>query len=263
MAPIDRVGAAEEALDYEFDDKQLLDLALTHASIVDNREKSNERLEFLGDAVLGLVICEHLFRTYPDLAEGEMTKIKSSVVSRRHCSLAAERLGLGRLLRIGKGMSTRAELPESVTAAVFESVIGAIYLDGGLEAAEDFILQHLAPQAQRAADSGHQSNFKSVLQQASQEYFDLTPQYVVLDEKGPDHAKCFEVAVDIGPHRFDSCWGANKKQAEQEAALTALVELGLAERGTGGLVHLLEPDREPDLDELVARQRLRDAGGGF
>ncbi len=234
MAPIDR-AAAEEALDYEFDDKQLLDLALTHASIVDNREKSNERLEFLGDAVLGLVICEHLFRTYPDLAEGEMTKIKSSVVSRRHCSLAAERLGLGRLLRIGKGMSTRAELPESVTAAVFESVIGAIYLDGGIDAARTFIMGRMRRHAEDAARSGHHANFKSVLQQAAQTHFEETPQYHVLDEKGPDHAKCFEICVEIGTRRFESCWGNSKKQAEQDAALNALVELGFAERTDWGV----------------------------
>jgi len=262
MPPIDH-DAAEEALGYEFEDPSLLETALTHASIVDCREDSNERLEFLGDAVLGLVICEHLYRTYPDLAEGEMTKIKSTVVSRRHCSLVAERLGLGDLLRIGKGMSNRAELPQSVTAAVFESLIGAIFLDGGLEAAEEFILTHLEPHTRRAADSGHQSNFKSVLQQASQQYFELTPHYVVLDEKGPDHSKCFEVCVDLGPHRFASCWGANKKQAEQQAALQALVELGLAEHGENGLVHLVEPEREPDLDELVARPRLRDGSIGF
>jgi ribonuclease-3 len=262
MPQIDH-AAAEAALEYEFEDPALLEMALTHASTVDSRGDSNERMEFLGDAVLGLVICEHLFRTYPHLAEGEMTKIKSTVVSRRHCSLVAERLGLGDLLRIGKGMSNRAELPQSVTAAVFESVIGAIYLDGGLEAAEDFILHHLEPHTRRAADSGHQSNFKSVLQQAAQQYFELTPYYVVLDEKGPDHAKCFEVCVDIGPHRFESCWGANKKQAEQEAALQALVELGLAERGENNLVHLLEPEREPDLDELVARQRMHDGSIGF
>jgi len=260
--PIDH-QAAERALGYEFEDRELLEIAFTHASIVDTRSDSNERMEFLGDAVLGLVICEHLYRTYPDLAEGEMTKIKSTVVSRRHCSMVAERLGLGDLLRIGKGMSNRAELPQSVTAAVFESVIGAIYLDGGLEAAREFIMHHLEPHTRRAADSGHQSNFKSVLQQAAQQYFELTPQYVVLDEKGPDHSKCFEVCVDLGPHRFESCWGANKKQAEQQAALQALVELGLAERDDDGLVHLLEPEDEPDLDELMARQREHDGSIGF
>lgn len=256
MAGID-YDAVEDALEYEFEDRGLLDVALTHASAVDDRNDSNERLEFLGDAVLGLVICEHLYCEYPDLPEGEMTKVKSTVVSRRHCAMVASRIGLDQHLRIGKGMSARAELPGSVVAAVFESIIGAIYLDGGLEAAEGFILDHLEPHAERAAESGHQSNFKSVLQQTAQQFFDLTPHYSVLDEKGPDHAKCFEVCVDLGPHRFTSCWGANKKQAEQEAALQALIELDLAERDERGLVHLLEPEDEPDLDKLMARERIR------
>lgn len=224
----ERIAEAERLLGHEFDDKELLVTALTHASMTDSRVDSNERLEFLGDAVLGMVICEHLYRTYPDLLEGDMTKIKSSVVSRQACADIASRLGVDELLRLGKGMSNRVELPGSVVSAVYESVIGALFLDAGLERARAFILGALGDRIEIVAQSGHQQNFKSVLQQVAQQSMDVTPQYLLLDEKGPDHAKCFEVCVCIGIRRFSSCWGPTKKQAEQLAALQALVELGLA-----------------------------------
>ena len=115
-------------------------------------------------------------------------------------------------------------------AAVYESLIGALHVDGGIDVARKFILKGMKPFIKQAAGSGHQHNFKSVLQQTAQDQLGQQPQYLVLDEKGPDHAKCFEVCVEIGARRFDSCWGASKKQAEQQAALEALLELGFAER---------------------------------
>jgi ribonuclease-3 len=216
----------------------LLHLALTHASLADDRLQSNERLEFLGDAILGMIVCEYLFVNYPDLLEGEMTKIKSAVVSRNICAKIAKQTGLDELVRLGKGLSSRAALPSSVAAAVYESLIGAVYLDAGLEAVKAFVLRDLEQRIITAADSGHQQNFKSVLQQMAQQEFNSTPQYVVLDEKGPDHAKCFEVAVSIGSRRFASTWGPSKKHAEQSAALEALLELGHAERNDDGDVRL-------------------------
>jgi len=225
----------EEALGHRFADRSLIERALTHASLVDDRLRSNERLEFLGDAVLGLVVCEFLHGHYDELLEGDMTKIKSTVVSRHSCAVIAEQMGLDRFLRLGKGMSNRAQLPQSVIAAVYESVIGAIYLDGGIDAARTFIMGRMRRHAEDAARSGHHANFKSVLQQAAQTHFEETPQYHVLDEKGPDHAKCFEICVEIGTRRFESCWGNSKKQAEQDAALNALVELGFAERTDWGV----------------------------
>lgn len=231
----EHVETAHELLDYEFQDLDLLRQALTHASLVDSRLQSNERLEFLGDAVLGVVVCSYLFISYDDLLEGEMTKIKSSVVSRRVCAEVADELGLAELLRLGKGMGN-GSLPHSVLAAVYESLIGALYIDGGLEIARDFILKALKPRIEEAYESGHQSNFKSVLQQVAQQKLSQSPQYVVLDEKGPDHAKCFEICVAMGSRRFDSCWGASKKQAEQQAALNALLALGYAEEDDDGQV---------------------------
>jgi ribonuclease-3 len=233
------IRAAEQLLGHTFSDKHLLVRALTHASLADSRLQSNERLEFLGDAILGMVVCQWLFDQYEDRLEGELTKIKSSVVSRRTCAEIAKELGLDDLLRLGKGMSTRAHLPGSVLAAVYESLIGALCIDGGLEVARSFILSGLKPRIERAARSGHQYNFKSVLQQTAQQLLEQTPQYVVLDEQGPDHAKCFEVCVEIGARRFESCWGPSKKQAEQQAALAALVALGYAELRENGEVRVL------------------------
>lgn len=232
----------ETLLGHRFNDPALLDRAFTHASLVENRLESNERLEFLGDAVLGMVVCTFLFENFPDLLEGEMTKIKSTVVSRKMCAEIAQALGLEELLRMGKGMSHHATLPSSVLAAVFEALVGALYLDAGEPVARRFILSVVQPRIERAALSGHQDNFKSVLQQAAQQLMGLTPQYVILDEKGPDHAKCFEVAVEVGSRRFGSCWGPSKKQAEQEAALQALQELGYAVRAENGAVQLTRGD---------------------
>lgn len=245
----EEINRAEELVGHQFADRGILKLALTHASLVDCRLDSNERLEFLGDAVLGVVICDFLFKQYGELLEGEMTKIKSTVVSRFSCAIVAEDLGLADLLRLGKGMSNRAKLPQSVIAAVYEALVGALYVDGGTEAASKFILSHMRMRIDRANQSGHQYNYKSVLQQTVQQQLDQSPQYVILDEKGPDHAKCFEVGVEIGSRRFTSCWGPSKKQAEQEAALEALLELGMAERVDGGEVRLLDPDGAVAADE--------------
>ncbi|MBX3355984.1 MAG: ribonuclease III [Phycisphaeraceae bacterium] len=220
-------SAAEDILGHTFNDVSLLDRALTHASIASSRVESNERLEFLGDAALGLIICEYLYRTNPDFLEGELTKIKSHVVSRRACAEIAVELGLDRLLLLGKGMSARFGLPPSVSAAVFESLIGALYLDAGPEVTRDFILKHMRGRVEQATRLGHQYNFKSALQQALLEQSRPPAIYTILDEKGPDHAKCFEVCVQSGTDRFPPRWGNSKKEAEQLAALEALRTMGL------------------------------------
>jgi ribonuclease-3 len=230
------IRKVESVLGYTFSDPALLERALTHASIADDRLESNERLEFLGDAVLGYVVCEELFRQFDDLLEGELTKIKSAVVSRQLCARIAKELGLDQMLSLGKGMQARDSLPSSLAAAVFESVIGAILLDGGIDVARRFILEHIAPHIEEAAASGHQQNFKSVLQQHAQAHLDHQPVYVLKRETGPDHAKRFEIAVQLGDRVFDSCWASSKKRAEQKAALIALEELGLIRETRDGQV---------------------------
>ncbi|MCH8270717.1 MAG: ribonuclease III [Planctomycetes bacterium] len=235
------VTAAQRVLSYKFNDLSTLAEALTHASIADNRVDSNERLEFLGDAVLGMVVSECVFRRYPDLLEGEMTKLKSTAVSRQTCANIAREIGLDSALLLGKGMRTHSELPQSLAAAVFETVIAAIYLDGGYPAAEAFILEHLDPIIEQAAQCGHQENFKSVLQQHAQQQHAEPPQYRVLDEKGPDHAKCFKIGVELHGRRFEAAWGQTKKRAEQTAALNALRELGIVEQTEDGLLRVVQP----------------------
>ena len=220
---------AQAALGYEFNDPNLLVAALTHASVANTRLQSNERLEFLGDAVLGMVVCEELFQRYHEYLEGELTKIKSVVVSRQVCAEIADELGLGDLLFLGKGMRERSALPTSLNAAVFEALIAAIYLDGGIKPARRFILEHLAKHIEAVADSENHRNYKSHLQQYAQKHLGVTPCYDALDEQGPDHSKCFEICVIVGDRRFPSAWGNCKKEAEQQAALRALQELNLAD----------------------------------
>ncbi len=216
---------AQDILGYRFSDPSLLEIALTHASSADHRSQSNERMEFLGDAILGMVVSETLFERFPDYQEGELTKIKSAVVSRRSCALISQELDLVSVMTMGKGMTRRAEVPTSIAAAVFESVIAAIYLDGGMEAARAFILRHVGQLIDEADRSTHQRNFKSLLQQYAQQSLSAPPVYVLLDEKGPDHSKCFEVCVEIDGRRYDSAWAPSKKEAEQQAALLALQTL--------------------------------------
>lgn len=250
--------AAEAAVGHAFRDAALLEQALTHASLADARARSNERLEFLGDAVLGMVVCEHLHERYPDLLEGELTKVKSLLVSRRMCAEYAVSAGLLPLLAVGKGMVPGSgSLPPSVAAAVFEAMVAAVHLDGGVDAARAFIMRHVGPHVEVAARHGHQMNFKSVLQQVLQQSGMGSPVYAVMDEKGPDHAKCFEICVEMGVHRFPTCWGSTKKAAEQGAALAALRDMGVV-TGEGDAI-VVHWDRAADAYESLAARAIDQA----
>ena len=215
----------QDVLHYTFRDPTYLQEALTHASGADHRLVSNERLEFLGDAILGAIVCELLFLKFPEYLEGDLTRIKSVVVSRRTCAKISQALGLDEFLVLGKGMGAQEETPSSVLADVFESLIGAIYLDGGMEAAKRFILRHIEAEIDATVDGQGGVNYKSHLQQLAQRQFGETPTYQLLDEKGPDHSKCFKIAAQIGPRRYAPAWGRNKKDAEQRAAMNALSQL--------------------------------------
>src|SRR3954471_19648972 len=214
----------QDVLRYTFRDPTFLREALTHASGANHRLASNERLEFLGGAILGAIVCELLFRKFPEYLEGDLTRIKSVVVSRRTCAKISQRLGLDEFLVLGKGMGLQDQTPSSLLADVFESLVGAIYLDGGMEAAKRFIVRHIEAEID-AAEGGGGVNYKSNLQQVAQRQFGETPSYHLLDEKGPDHSKCFKLAAHIGRQLFAPSWGPNKKNAEQRAALNALSEL--------------------------------------
>lgn len=219
----------EQLIGYHFSDESLLIQAFTHASAAEGRLASNERLEFLGDTILSLVICQTLFEQFPEYLEGDLTKVKSMLVSRRTCARLARKLGLERFLKVGKGMSYSSSLKGSLAAAALEAVIAAVYLDGGIDEARRFILTIFGPLIEKADAQEHQENYKSLLQQYAQQQFNTTPIYELLDEKGPDHNKCFESVVIIGNNRFTSAWGTNKKEAEQNAARNALAELGILE----------------------------------
>jgi len=217
----------QQIIGYEFTELELLNQAFVHASGVDNRLASNERLEFLGDSILGLAICEALYKRFPNYLEGDLTKIKSMLVSRRTCAKVAKRLGLVKFLQVDKGMASSRALTGSLAAGLYEAVVAAIYLDGGFEAAREFVLRTYNSLIEQADAKQTQGNFKSLLQQYTQQAFNTTPAYALLDEKGPDHDKCFESEVVIADRHFPSAWGPNKKEAEQKAAYNALVELGV------------------------------------
>jgi len=168
----------------------------------------------------------------------------------------SQKIELTSMLKMGKGMSGRPQLPPSVTAAVLETIIAAIYLDGGIDPARDFILRHMVVFIEEAANSAHQHNFKSVLQHYAQKHMPSHPSYVILDEKGPDHSKAFEVCVEIDGRKFSGAWANSKKEAEQKAALLALTELGLATTDTHGLVHIRQP-LEPVASDGSAREKTQ------
>jgi ribonuclease-3 len=219
------LDACQRRLGYEFRDVRLLRAALTHASGAEHRLASNERLEFLGDAILGMVVCELLFRQFPQYLEGDLTKIKSIVVSRQTCAKISEALGLQEFLILGKGMTTHPTVPPSLLADVFESLVAAIYLDGGEQASREFINAYIGPEVELAAAGELGGNYKSLLQQFAQREYGSTPTYHLLDEKGPDHSKCFKIAAQVRGQRYQAAWGRNKKEAEQRAACNALSEL--------------------------------------
>jgi ribonuclease-3 len=219
----------EQMVGYRFGNRTLLAKAFTHSSGVDNRLLSNERLEFLGDSVLAAVVCQTLFERFPGYLEGDLTKIKSMLVSRTTCARVSRQLGLHKYLVVGKGMASSRALSGSLAAGALEAIIAVLYIDGGFSAARSFILKIFGPLIEQANAEQSHGNFKSLLQQHAQQQFNTTPVYELLDEKGPDHDKCFESEVVIASRHFKSAWGTNKKEAEQKAAYNALVELGVLE----------------------------------
>ena len=209
--------SCEEVIDYQFKDRELLRLALTHSSSKNSDGVCNERLEFLGDAILGMVISEHLYKSLPDCDEGDLTRVKSVVVSRPVLAVSAREMGVEAYVQVGRGLGQR-KLPLSVLANVFEGIVAAIYEDGGLEAAEKFILNNLRSHVQEVVQDRHQKNYKSLLQQFTQKEMAATPAYRVVSHKGPDHAKQFEVIAVVNGVEYTAGWGRSKKEAEQQAA---------------------------------------------
>jgi ribonuclease-3 len=182
---------------------------------------SNERFEFLGDAVLGLVVTDHIFRAYPALPEGELAKVRAAVVSAAALADVAEDLGLGDVLLLGRGenLSGGREKP-SILADAIEAVIGAVYLDGGWSAAADVVMRLLGERVAEAAAGPGGQDYKTRLQELAVRTLDASPSYQVVDD-GPDHAKRFHASVRVGPRMFGGGEGRSKKQAEQAVARLA------------------------------------------
>ena len=209
-------------LHHDFGDPSLLDLALTHSSV--GLPRDNERLEFLGDAALDLVVAEELFRHHPDLPEGDLTELKAWVVSRKTLAAAARTLELEQVARVGPGLRERT-LPRSVLANLYEAVLGAVYLDAGLEAARAFVLTTLRGPLNQVRHKKQGANPKQTFQQWCQKRFGAPPGYVVLESRGEAHARAFLIAAEAGGERFPSAWGRTRKEAESWAAHEALLVL--------------------------------------
>jgi len=216
------IEACEAIIGHKFASPAFLEEALTHASVKGKAGKSNERLEFLGDSVVNLVISEHLYTANADKTEGELTEIKSHLVSRRVLGRAGRRLGIENVASIGKGVSAQKRIPVSISANLYESVVAAIYLDGGLAPAREFVLRSLKEELDTIT---HFRDYKSLLQQLAQRLWDVVPTYTVVGETGPPHQKSFRVAAAINGVVYGEGVGPTKKEAEQAAALRTLESL--------------------------------------
>ncbi|NMA99985.1 MAG: ribonuclease III [Firmicutes bacterium] len=213
----------EEKLGYKFQDKELLDLALTHRSLSRKPEQNNERLEFLGDAVLQLTVSTFLYHKFPHMPEGELAKTRSLLVRESTLAKVARKLGLNHFLMVGEGEKrSHAQERDSLLCDVLEAVYGAIYLDAGFERAQEVILRHLPEWDSREIT---RIDAKSTLQEHFQQIAKKPPVYNLIQETGPDHDKRFVVEVRFEGELLGEGIGTTKKEAEQEAARSALARL--------------------------------------
>lgn len=221
----------EEIKGYRFKTPHLLYNALCHSSYAnEHREKgvsSNERLEYLGDAVLGMISAEYIYGEYRNLPEGEMTKLRASIVCEQSLFEFAQEINLGKMLYLGKGeISGGGNKRPSVLSDAVEAVLAAIYLDGGLEAAKGFILEFIIRKAKYVAEGHKMIDYKTTLQEIVQKNHQETLSYHLKSESGPDHNKTFVIEVHINSNPIATGEGKSKKQAEQAAAKAALELMG-------------------------------------
>lgn len=222
------IRAFEEKIGYEFKDKTYIQTALTHSSFANEHKEFNynERLEFLGDSVLGLVVSDYLFRARNDLPEGKLTRLRANVVCEESLSAVARKINLGDHLFLGKGEKTSGGSDrDSILADATEAVIAAIYLDGGFDQAKDFILSNLRDTIAKNIDGNIFRDYKTILQEIIQGNNGKIS-YKLVGESGPDHNKEFEMQVKCGQDTIGIGKGKNKKEAEKEAARDALVKMG-------------------------------------
>ena len=220
----------EKKIGYTFQDKSLLQTALTHSSYANEHRKtesSYERLEFLGDSVLGFVVADYLYKNCPHLPEGELTKHRAALVCERSLHEFSRRIGVGDYLRLSHGeMHSGGRTRPSILADVFESITAAIYVDGGLEEARKFILTYIIPSVQ-SFDEKSFKDYKTMLQEIVQQNPEEHLEYVLVGERGPDHNKHFVMEVHLNSNVIGRGSGHSKKQAEQNAAREALKLMGL------------------------------------
>ena len=225
----------EKNIGLRFKNKSLLKQAFTHRSFInENRPpaggsglKHNERLEFLGDAVLELVITDFLYERFKEMNEGELTSLRSALVNADTCSFVAQKLGVNDCLLLSKGESKdTGRARQFILANTLEAIIGAIYVDQGYGLAREFIEKHVTPLTEEIIKKGAWIDAKSLFQERAQEHESITPVYKTLKETGPDHDKHFIVGVYLGNKLFGQGEGKSKQDAEQEAARTALKEKG-------------------------------------
>lgn len=211
----------QDALGHRFRDPELLNRCLTHVSCGGGMDAHNESLEFLGDAVLGLAVSDLLMRRFPERSEGDLSRMRASLVNRRVLAEKARLLGVGAVLRVGKGEErTGGRHKESILAASLEALLGGIYWEGGYEAARPVVEMHFA------GDLGHSGlgldDYKTRLQEVSQRLYRVPPIYRLVRESGPSHDRYFETEIRVGGHLVGQGEGRSKKQSEQEAARRAL-----------------------------------------
>lgn len=232
---VERVTGLQRALGMHFNDPTLFREALTHRSYLNEINQawpSNERLEFLGDSVLGIVTTDFLFHRFPEMDEGQLTNLRSALVRTETLAHFARDINLGKYLFLGRGeeMSSGRQRPAGLGSA-FEALLAAIYLDAGYDAAKDFALRFVGPELEAVLRGRRHRNAKSTLQELSQSTMQVTPTYHLLEESGPDHAKSFTVEVRIGDQVMGQGHDRNKRGAEQAAAEQALDALAATPAG--------------------------------
>jgi len=214
----------QESIGYEFKNQKLIEEALTHKS--SKKTYNNERLEFLGDAVLGLATAEYLFDKFPNAKEGELSKIRASIVNEGGLSLVAKELKLGDVISVSPAEDKNGGRQKaSILADAFEALLGAIYLESGLEQSKRVALEQIEKTFPKIDFDTLFKDYKTTLQEITQAKFGVTPEYVLLASTGPDHQKEFQIAVNIEGKRYADALGKNKKDAEQSCAKQAIEKL--------------------------------------
>jgi ribonuclease-3 len=220
----------QKAVGVRFNDETLLHRALVHSSFLNENPDfdlpSNERLEFLGDALLDFIVGEHLYRSLPEMDEGELTKLRAALINAKTLAKFARNMELGDYMRLSRGEDERGGRARSgLLSDAFEALVAAIYLDSGLEAVENFLMPFIEPEAVRVMERGLERDHKSRLQEWTQSELRVTPVYRTIKERGPDHAKEFTVEVWVGDRAYGRGEGRSKQAAQQRAAQHALEEV--------------------------------------